>query len=128
MELNDILKEIGETYSRMSAERDKASEKPDDSEVLKLRKEVEELTKENKQLRELGQKVLEVVDATNTKLREAIKERDELQNKVGSVKVIDEDRKKYYNEATTLRKKEAAYAKALGNIHGALETLASELK
>lgn len=128
MELNDILKEIGETYSRMSAERDKASEKSDDSEVLKLRKEVEELTKENKQLRELGQKVLDVVDATNTKLREAIKERDELQNKVGSVKVIDEDRKKYYNEATTLRKKEAAYAKALGNIHGALETLASELK
>lgn len=128
MELNDILKEIGETYSRMSAERDKTSEKSDDSEVLKLRKEVEELTKENKQLRELGQKVLDVVDATNTKLREAIKERDELQNKVGSVKVIDEDRKKYYNEATTLRKKEAAYAKALGNIHGALETLASELK
>jgi myosin heavy subunit len=128
MEIDDILKEIGETYSRMSAERDKASAKSDDSEVLKLRKEVEELTKENKQLRELSQKVLEVVDATNTKLREAIKERDELQNKVGSVKVIDEDRKKYYNEATTLRKKEAAYAKALGNIHGALETLASELK
>jgi hypothetical protein len=128
MELNDILKEIGETYSRMSAERDKASAKSDDSEVLKLRKEVEELTKENNQLRALGQKVLEVVDATNTKLREAIKERDELQNKVGSVKVIDEDRKKYYNEATTLRKQVTAYAKTMGAIHGALETLASELK
>lgn len=128
MELNDILKEIGETYSRMSAERDKTSAKSDDSEVLELRKKVEDLTKENEQLRKLGQKVLEVVDATNTKLREAVKERDELQNKVGSVKVIDEDRKKYYNEATTLRKKEAAYAKALGTIHGALETLASELK
>lgn len=128
MEIDEILKEIGETYSKISAEKNKASAKSDDSEVLKLRKDVEELTKENKQLRELSQKVLEVVDATNTKLREAVKERDELKNKVGSVKVIDEDRKKYYNEATTLRKKEAAYAKALGAIHGALETLASELK
>ena len=83
---------------------------------------------ENKQLRELAQKVIDGFDKVNTQLRDVIKERDELKNKVGSVKVIDDDRKKYYNEATTLRKKEAAYAKALGAIHGALEVLASELK
>lgn len=124
MEIEDILKEIGETFNKCLNEKSEAST----SEVDKLRKEVEELKKENKQLRELSQKVLDSVDATNTKLREVVKERDELKNKVGSVNVIDEDRKKYYNEATTLRKREAAYTKTLGAIHGALESLASELK
>ena len=124
MEIEDILKEIGETWTKCLNEKNEAST----SEVDKLRKEVEELKKENKQLRELAQKVLDSVDATNTKLREVAEERDNAEKRAETVKMIDEHRKKYYNEATTLRKKEAAYSKALGAIHGALEALASELK
>ena len=124
MEIEDILKEIGETLTKCLNEKNEAST----SEVDKLRKEVEELKKENKQLRELAQKVLDSVDATNTKLREVAEERDNAEKRAEMVKMIDEYRKKYYNEATTLRKKEAAYSKALGAIHGALEALASELK
>ena len=124
MEIEDILKEIGETFTKCLNEKNEAST----SEVDKLRKEVEELKKENKQLRELAQKVLDSVDATNTKLREVAEERDNAEKRAETVKMIDEYRKKYYNEATTLRKKEAAYSKALGAIHGALEALASELK
>ena len=124
MEIEDILKEIGETFTKCLNEKNEAST----SEVDKLRKEVEELKKENKQLRELAQKVLDSVDATNTKLREVAEERDNAEKRAATVKMIDEYRKKYYNEATTLRKKEAAYSKALGAIHGALEALASELK
>lgn len=124
MEIEDILKEIGETFTKCLNEKNEAST----SEVDKLRKEVEELKKENKQLRELAQKVLDSVDATNTKLREVAEERDNAEKRAEAVKMIDEDRKKFYNEATTLRKKEAAYTKALGAIHGALEALASELK
>lgn len=124
MEIEDILKEIGETFTKCLNEKNEAST----SEVDKLRKEVEELKKENKQLRELAQKVLDSVDATNTKLREVAEERDSAEKRAEAVKMIDEYRKKYYNEATTLRKKEAAYSKALGAIHGALEALASELK
>ena len=123
MEIEDILKEIGETFTKCLNEKNEAST----SEVDKLRKEVEELKKENKQLRELAQKVLDSVDATNTKLREVAEERDNAEKRAETVKMIDEYRKKYYNEATTLRKKEAAYSKALGAIHGALEALASEL-
>ena len=124
MEIEDILKEIGETFTKCLNEKNEAST----SEVDKLRKEVEELKKENKQLRELAQKVLDSVDATNTKLREVAEERDNAEKRAETVKMIDEYRKKYYNEATTLRKKEAAYSKAFGAIHGALEALASELK
>ena len=124
MEIEDILKEIGETFTKCLNEKNEAST----SEVDKLRKEIEELKKENKQLRELAQKVLDSVDATNTKLREVAEERDNAEKRAETVKMIDEYRKKYYNEATTLRKKEAAYSKALGAIHGALEALASELK
>lgn len=124
MEIEDILKEIGETFTKCLNEKNEAST----SEVDKLRKEVEEFKKENKQLRELAQKVLDSVDATNTKLREVAEERDNAEKRAETVKMIDEYRKKYYNEATTLRKKEAAYSKALGAIHGALEALASELK
>lgn len=124
MEIEDILKEIGETFTKCLNEKNEAST----SEVDKLRKEVEELKKENKQLRELAQKVLDSVDATNTKLREVAEERDNAEKRAETVRMIDEYRKKYYNEATTLRKKEAAYSKALGAIHGALEALASELK
>ena len=124
MEIEDILKEIGETFTRFSNEKNEVSA----SEVDKLRKEIEELKKENKQLRELSQKVLDSVDVTNTKLREVAEERDKLEKKADAVKMIDEYRKKYYNEATTLRKKEAAYAKALGAIYGALEALKSELE
>lgn len=124
MEIEDILKEIGETFTKCLNEKNEVST----SEVDKLRKEVEELKKENKQLRELAQKVLDSVDATNTKLREVAEERDNAEKRAEAVKMIDEYRKKYYNEATTLRKKEAAYTKALGAIHGALEALASELK
>ena len=124
MEIEDILKEIGETFTKCLNEKNEAST----SEVDKLRKEVEELKKENKQLRELAQKVLDSVDATNTKLREVAEERDNAEKRAEMVKMIDEYRKKYYNEASTLRKKEAAYSKALGAIHGALEALASELK
>lgn len=124
MEIEDILKEIGETFTKCLNEKNEAST----SEVDKLRKEVEELKKENKQLRELAQKVLDSVDATNTKLREVAEERDNAEKRAEAVKMIDEYRKKYYNEATTLRKKEVAYSKALGAIHGALEALASELK
>lgn len=124
MEIEDILKEIGETFTKCLNEKNEAST----SEVDKLRKEVEELKKENKQLRELAQKVLDSVDATNTKLREVAEERDNAEKRAETVKMIDEYRKKYYNEATTLRKKEAAYTKALGAIHGALEALTSELK
>ena len=124
MEIEDILKEIGETFTKCLNEKNEAST----SEVDKLRKEVQELKKENKQLRELAQKVLDSVDATNTKLREVAEERDNAEKRAEMVKMIDEYRKKYYNEATTLRKKEAAYSKALGAIHGALEALASELK
>lgn len=124
MEIEDILKEIGETFTRFSGEKNEVTT----SEVDKLRKEVEELKKENKQLRELSQKVLDSVDVTNTKLREVAEERDKLEKKADAVKMIDEYRKKYYNEATSLRKKEAAYAKALGAIYGALEALKSELK
>lgn len=124
MEIEDILKEIGETFTKCLNEKNEAST----SEVDKLRKEVEELKKENKQLRELAQKVLDSVDATNTKLKEVAEERDNAEKRAEAVKMIDEYRKKYYNEATTLRKKEAAYTKALGAIHGALEALASELK
>ena len=124
MEIEDILKEIGETFTKCLNEKNEAST----SEVDKLRKEVEELKKENKQLRELAQKVLDSVDATNTKLREVAEERENAEKRAETVKMIDEYRKKYYNEATTLRKKEAAYSKALGAIHGALEALASELK
>lgn len=124
MEIEDILKEIGETFTRFSGEKNEVPT----SEVDKLRKEVEELKKENKQLRELSQKVLDSVDVTNTKLREVAEERDKLEKKADAVKMIDEYRKKYYNEATSLRKKEAAYAKALGAIYGALEALKSELK
>ena len=123
MEIEDILKEIGETFTKCLNEKNEAST----SEVDKLRKEVEELKKENKQLRELAQKVLDSVDATNTKLREVAEERDNAEKRAETVKMIDEYRKKYYNEATTLRKKEAAYSKALGAIHRALEALASEL-
>lgn len=124
MEIEDILKEIGETFTRFSNEKNEVSA----SEVDKLRKEIEELKKENKQLRELSQKVLDSVDVTNTKLREVAEERDKLEKKADAVKMIDEYRKKYYNEATSLRKKEAAYAKALGAIYGALEALKSELE
>ena len=124
MEIEDILKEIGETFTRFSNEKNEVPT----SEVEKLRKEVEELKKENKQLRELSQKVLDSVDVTNTKLREVAEERDNAEKRAEAVKMIDEHRKKYYNEATTLRKKEAAYAKALGVIYGALEALKSELK
>lgn len=124
MEIEDILKEIGETFTKCLNEKNEVST----SEVDKLRKEVEELKKENKQLRELAQKVLDSVDATNTKLKEVAEERDNAEKRAEAVKMIDEYRKKYYNEATTLRKKEAAYTKALGAIHGALEALASELK
>ena len=124
MEIEDILKEIGETFTKCLNEKNEAST----SEVDKLRKEVEELKKENKQLRELAQKVLDSVDATNTKLREVAEERDNAEKRAETVKMIDEYRKKYYNEATTLRKKEAAYSKALGAIHGAFEALTSELK
>ena len=124
MEIEDILKEIGETFTRFSGEKNEVPA----SEVDKLRKEVEELKKENKQLRELSQKVLDSVDVTNTKMRELAEERDKLEKKADAVKMIDEYRKKYYNEATSLRKKEAAYAKALGAIYGALEALKSELK
>lgn len=124
MEIEDILKEIGETFTNCLNEKNEAST----SEVYKLRKEVEELKKENKQLRELSQKVLDSVDVTNTKLREVAEERDKLEKKADAVKMIDEYRKKYYNEATSLRKKEAAYAKALGAIYGALEALKSELE
>ena len=124
MEIEDILKEIGETFTRFSGEKNEVPT----SEVDKLRKEVEELKKENKQLRELSQKVLDSVDVTNTKLREVAEERDKLEKKADAVKMIDEYRKEYYNEATSLRKKEAAYAKALGAIYGALEALTSELK
>ena len=124
MEIEDILKEIGETFTKCLNEKNEAST----SEVDKLRKEVEELKKENKQLIELAQKVLDSVDATNTKLREVAEERDNAEKRAETVKMIDEYRKKYYNEATTLRKKEAAYSKALGAIHGALEALTSELK
>lgn len=124
MEIEDILKEIGETFTKCLNEKNEVST----SEVDKLRKEVEELKKENKQLRELAQKVLDSVDVTNTKLREVAEERDNAEKRAEAVKMIDEDRKKFYNEATTLRKKEAAYAKALGAIYGALEALKSELK
>ena len=124
MEIEDILKEIGETFTKCLNEKNEVST----SEVDKLRKEVEELKKENKQLRELSQKVLDSVDVTNTKLREVAEERDKLEKKADAVKMIDEYRKKYYNEATSLRKKEAAYAKALGAIYGALEALKSELE
>ena len=124
MEIEDILKEIGETFNKCLNEKNEVPA----SEVDKLRKEVEELKKENKQLRELAQKVLDSVDATNTKLREVAEERDNANKRAEAVNLIDEYRKKYYNEATTLRKKEAAYSKALGAIHGALEALASELK
>mgnify|MGYP003463929537 FL=1 len=124
MEIEDILKEIGETFTKCLNEK---SEVPA-SEVDKLRKEIEELKKENKQLRELAQKVLDSVDATNTKLREVAEERDNAEKRAETVKMIDEYRKKYYNEATTLRKKEAAYSKALGAIYGALEALKSELE
>lgn len=124
MEIEDILKEIGETFTRFSGEKNEVPT----NEVDKLRKEVEELKKENKQLRELSQKVLDSVDVTNTKLREVAEERDKLEKKADAVKMIDEYRKKYYNEATSLRKKEAAYAKALGAIYGALEALKSELE
>ena len=124
MEIEDILKEIGETFTKCLNEKNEVST----SEVDKLRKEVEELKKENKQLRELAQKVLDSVDATNTKLREVAEERDNAEKRAETVKMIDEYRKKYYNEATSLRKKEAAYAKALGAIYGALEALKSELE
>lgn len=124
MEIEDILKEIGETFTKCLNEKNEVST----NEVDKLRKEVEELKKENKQLRELSQKVLDSVDVTNTKLREVAEERDKLEKKADAVKMIDEYRKKYYNEATSLRKKEAAYAKALGAIYGALEALKSELE
>ena len=124
MEIEDVLKEIGETFTKCLNEKNEVST----SEVDKLRKEVEELKKENKQLRELAQKVLDSVDATNTKLKEVAEERDNAEKRAEAVKMIDEYRKKYYNEATTLRKKEAAYTKALGAIHGALEALTSELK
>ena len=121
--MEDILKGMSDTFARMYSETKKKPQPSEDSSS-----ELEELKLENKQLRELAQKVIDGFDKVNTQLRDVIKERDELKNKVGSVKVIDDDRKKYYNEATTLRKKEAAYAKALGAIHGALEVLASELK
>ena len=127
MEIEDILKEVGETFTKCLNEKNEKNE-TSTSEIDKLRKEVEELKKENKQLRELSQKVLDSVDATNTKLREVAEERDNAEKRAETVKMIDEYRKKYYNEATTLRKKEAAYSKALGAIHGALEALASELK
>ena len=127
MEIEDILKEVGETFTKCLNEKNEKNE-TSTSEIDKLRKEVEELKKENKQLRELSQKVLDSVDATNTKLREVAEERDNAEKRAETVKMIDEYRKKYYNEATTLRKKEAAYTKALGAIHGALEALASELK
>ena len=124
MEIEDILKEIGETFNKCLNEKNEVPA----SEVDKLRKEVEELKKENKQLRELAQKVLDSVDATNTKLREVAEERDNANKRAEAVNLIDEYRKKYYNEATTLRKKEAAYSRALGAIHGALEALKSELE
>ena len=123
MEIEDILKEIGETFTKCLNEKNEAST----SEVDKLRKEVEELKKENKQRRELAQKVLDSVDATNTKLREVAEERDNAEKRAEMVKMIDAYRKKYYNEATTLRKKEAAYSKALCSIHGALEALLSAI-
>jgi len=124
MEMEDILKGMSDTFARMYSETKKNKPQPSEDSSNEL----EELKLENKQLRELAQKVIDGFDKVNTQLRDVTKERDELKNKVGSVKVIDDDRKKYYNEATSLRKKEAAYAKALGAIHGALEALASELK
>ena len=140
MELDDILKEIGAAAATMGVKFDPNPQPAPQKEQSKegktvnlasyeaLARDYEDLAEVNKQLKEendklrnAAQKLLEDFDKVNTMLRE------EKTNKA-NVEELDKQRKTLYNEATTLRKKEAAYAKALGNIHGALETLASELK
>ena len=140
MELDDILKEIGEAAATMgvkfvsnpqSAPQKEQSKEGktvnlasyealtrDYENLVEVNKQLEE---ENNKLRKAAQKLLEDFDKVNTMLRDE-------KAKNANAEELDKQRKTLYNEATTLRKKEAAYAKALGAIHGALEALASELK
>lgn len=140
MELDDILKEIGAAAATMGVKFDPNPQPAPQKEQSKegktvnlasyeaLARDYEDLAEVNKQLKEendklrnAAQKLLEDFDKVNTMLREE-------KAKNANVEELDKQRKALYNEATTLRKKEAAYAKTMGAIHGALETLASELK
>ena len=140
MELDDILKEIGEAAATMGVKFDPNPQPAPQKEQSKegktvnlasyeaLAREYEDLAEVNKQLKEendklrkAAQKLLEDFDKVNTMLRDE-------KAKNTNVEELDKQRKTLYNEATDLRRQRTAYAKALGTIHGALETLASELK
>ncbi len=149
MELDDILKEIGEaaatmgvkfdptaasnpqvsakaeakviTGEQLSYERLEAQYKAVEAYKSQLVEENKTLREENDKLRKAAQKLLEDFDKVNTMLRDE-------KAKNANVEELDKQRKTLYNEATDLRRQRTAYAKALGTIHGALETLASELK
>lgn len=150
MELDDILKEIGEAAATMgvkfdptaaasnpqmsakveakvvpgeqlSYERLEAQYKALEAYKNQLVEENKIVKEENGKLRQAAQKLLEDFDKVNTMLRDE-------KAKNANVEELDKQRKTLYNEATDLRRQRTAYAKALGTIHGALETLASELK
>ena len=125
MEFEDIMKGLQEAFEK-AYEAKKEVSKP--AEVEKdWAAAYQHVKLENDKIKEAAKKLLEDFDRVNTSLRDALKENQELKTKISSMSVLDDDRKKYYNEATSLRKERTSYAKAVGAIYGALETLNKEL-
>lgn len=123
MEFEDILKGLQEAINE-AYETKKEVSKPVEKDWAVAYQQVKD---ENEKIKEAAKKLLEDFDKVNTSLRDALKENQELRTKLASVSTLDNDRKRYYNEATTLRKERTSYAKAIGTIYGALENLNKEL-
>lgn len=127
MEFEDILKGLQEAIDE-AYETKKEVSKPACEEVEKdWVAAYQQVKDENEKIKEAAKKLLEDFDKVNTSLRDALKENQELRTKLASVSTLDNDRKRYYNEATTLRRERTSYAKAIGTIYGALENLNKEL-
>ena len=127
MEFENILKGLQEAIDK-AYEAKKEDSKPACEEVEKdWVAAYQQVKDENEKIKEAAKKLLEDFDKVNTSLRDALKENQELRAKLASVSDLDNDRKRYYNEVTTLRKERTSYAKAIGTIYGALENLNKEL-
>lgn len=124
-EFEDILKGLQEAFDK-AYETKKEASKP--AEVEKdWAAAYQQVKDENEKIKEAAKKLLDDFDRVNTSLRDALKENQELRAKLTSISDLDNDRKKYYNEATILRRERTSYAKAIGTIYGALENLNKEL-
>ena len=128
MEIDEILKEIGEAAAAFGYSREK-KEAPAPSVDWKakytdLLGKYEKLEEDYNKLRTASIKLLEDFDKTNTKLRDAGNS-DDWKEKF---QTADDSRKHWYNTAATKSRQVNAYSKALGTIHGALELLEKELK